>query len=154
MLPDEKLKQYGFARTEEDVKCIILHNTSSSLSAEELYQYLSENKETTQGCHYLVDHNEVIQVMPHNWGCYNCGQAKDYSAKYGIAIEICSNIEDDLYLAGQDKAIELIKQLMKNYSIAKSEIYFHNDFNKKSYCPSDIIRIYGTKKKFLDTFIN
>lgn len=156
MLPIEKLSQYGIERENglEDVKCIIIHNTSSSLSAREIYDYLANECKTSQGCSYIVDYNEIIQVMPDNWGAFSTGQGVDYATKYGIAIEICSNIDNEKYLLGQDKAIELIKELMNKYNIPRYELYYHNDFCKTAYCPSNIMTRYKTKKEFLDTFIN
>lgn len=156
MLPKETQVQYGFERENglEDVKCIIIHNTSSNLSAKEIEDYLRDECLTSQGCSYVCDHNEVRQIMPDDWGVYNTGNGKDYSAMYGIAIEICSNNDDSLYFEGEAKAIELIKELMNKYNIPRSEIYFHSDFSPRVYCPADILRIYKTKKNFLDTFIN
>lgn len=154
MLSEDKLYQYGLPRT-EDINCIVIHNTGNyEKSAKELYDYLENECTTTNGTHFLVDHNEVIQVAPLDWAIFNTGNGYDYSFHHSIAIEICSNNDDELYLQGQDKAIELIKELMNEYKIPRSEIYFHKDFAPNFYCPNDILRIYKTKKRFLDTFIN
>lgn len=143
---DERLyKQYGVER--EEVKCIVIHNTGTDKSLKEILDFL-ENGKTSKGCHFLVDDKECVQVMPLNYSVWNTGKGNDYAFHYGIAIEICSNIDKDKYLKGQDRAIKLIKELMKEYRLTTKDIYFHCDFDRK-YCPKDILDIYGNKQNFI-----
>lgn len=150
MLTENKWIQYGFPREKEDIKCIILHNTGNTfLSAKDLFDYLQNECKTSQGCHYLIDHEGVIQVMPNEWAVYNTGKGLDYGNQYGIAIEICDNLSDELYQEGQNKAIQLVKDLMGEYGIKDSEIYFHNDFAPRTYCPHILLDRYGTSTNFV-----
>lgn len=150
MLPENKWVQYGFPRTEEDIKCIVIHNTGNiELSARQLYDYLENECRTSQGCSYIVDHEEVIQVMPDDWAVYNTGKGKDYGNCYGLAIEICDNLNDELYQLGQDNAVDLIKSLMARYNIPSSEVYFHIDFAPRTYCPHILLDRYGTSTNFV-----
>lgn len=148
MLDKSKYLQYGFPR-ENEVKCIVIHNTGNKLpNAKSYFKYFSKEDKTNAGCHYLVDDKEIIEVMPEDYSVYHTGKGVDYACKYGIAIEIVSNIDDDIYKKGQDRAISLIKQLMEKYSLTINDIYFHNDF-ANIYCPKDILMIYGNKQNFL-----
>lgn len=151
MLNKNKWKQYG--QEGLVVKCITIHNTNNyDMSAKELFEYLNKNNLTSQGCHYLIDYNDIIEVMPLTWKTWHTGKGNDYAFHNSIAIEICSNINDDLYLNGQDKAIALIKELMKKYNLTKDDLYFHKDFNDTTYCPSNILNLYGNKKNFIKKF--
>jgi len=150
MIDENKRSQYG----EQGLvpNCITIHNTSSSLTAQELFDYLNNECKTAQGCHFIVDKDDVVEVMPLDWKTYHTGKGRDYAFHNSIAVEICSNINNEDYLAGQTKAIELIKGLMERYSIGKTELYFHIDWNPQTYCPADILRIYGNKKNFINEF--
>lgn len=150
MLDKNKWLQYGHEREKgiEDIKGIVIHNTNSELSARQLFNYLNEKCKTSQGCSYIVDYNDVIQVVSDDFAVYSCGKGDDYSTKHLIAIEICSNNDDNLYLKGQEKAIKLIKKLMKKYNLTTKDIYFHCDFDNV-HCPTNILNMYGNKKNFI-----
>lgn len=156
MIDRNKYEQYGFQRNKEDVKIIVLHNTGNyEMSARDLYKWLNEESTTSQGTHFIIDHNEIIEIMPvEEWGVYHTGKGKDFAAKYGIAIEICSNLNTDKYLQGEQKAMELVKSLIKKYHLTKNDIYFHQDFNNTIHCPNDILNIYGNRKNFINNYIN
>lgn len=150
MIDTMKFYQYGLPRDKKDILGITIHNTNNyTMTARELFNYLNEESKDSNGCHYLVDDKEVIEVMPLDWMVYHTGKGMDYGNKYTIAIEICSNLNDEQYLVGQAKAIVLIKRLMKDYGFDESQIYFHKDFNPQTYCPASILNLYKTKKEFL-----
>lgn len=151
MLKETRWMQFGEKGLEPN--CITIHNTKNySMSAKDLFNYMNDECLTSQGCHYLVDNEGVIEVMPLDWKVYHTGKGKDYAFNHSIAIEICNHISNDLYLKGQDNAIKLIKQLMKKYNIKKEDIYFHNDFNSRTYCPNKILDLYKNKKNFIEKF--
>ncbi|MBQ0113742.1 MAG: N-acetylmuramoyl-L-alanine amidase [Bacteroidales bacterium] len=156
MLPETQWRQFGYPRPngEADIEGIVIHNTGSLLTASELFNWLKDECKTSQGTTYIVDKDEIIQVVPDTFAVYSCGKGDDYSTKHLIAIEICDNINNEDYLLGQDRAIELIKSLMEKYNIPRSQIFFHLDFDNKTRCPHTILDLYGTKKNFLDNFIN
>lgn len=150
MLSENKWIQYGYPREEKDIKCIVIHNTGNTfMSGEELFNYLENDCKTSQGCSYIVDYKGVIQVMPDNWAVFNTGKGNDYGNQFGIAIEICDNLNDELYLEGQNKAVDLIKSLMGKYNIPSTEIFFHNDFSPRTYCPHILLDKYGTSQNFV-----
>lgn len=147
MINENKYSQFG----EKGLNpiAITIHNTGSDLTARELFDWINDECQTSQGCHYLVDDNEVIEVMPLDWKVYHTGKGRDWAFNNSIAIEICSNIDNGKYFRGQDKAIKLIKKLMKKYSLETKDLYFHIDFNPQSYCPKNILDIYKDKKTFI-----
>ena len=153
MLDKNKWSQYGKDGLEP--KCITIHNSGNyDMSAMDIFNYLNNECKTSQGCHYLVDDKEIVEVLPIYWKTYHTGKSKDYAFNNSIAIEICSNLDNETYLKGQEKAIELIKELMNKYNIPLEEIYFHIDFNSTTYCPCNILDLYKTKQNFLAKFFN
>lgn len=151
MIDENKFAQYGFQRPVSDILGLTIHNTNNyEMTARDLFNWLNGDYKGDNGCHYLVDNKETIEVMPHDWAVYHTGKGLDYGNKYTIAIEICSNLNDQLYLEGQDRAIELIKQLMEEYNISIDNIFYHIDFNARAYCPATILDKYKTKNDFLN----
>lgn len=143
-----KLEQYGYEGLE--IKGITIHNAGNKMSAQELFDFLENDNKYNNGCHFLVDENEVIEVMPLTWCAYHTGKGKDFGNNNTIAIEICrSQSEIDIYMKAQDRAVELIKELMNKYNLSTKKIYLHKDFNSKTYCPHKILDIYKTKKNFI-----
>lgn len=148
MLPKVKWPQYGHQGNK--VKGIIIHNTNNQgKSAEQLEEWMAETG-TSRGCHFLVDANEVRKVMPLNWSVYNVGNGKAFGNTDCIAIEICSHPSTKVYLEGEQRAIELIRELMSKYKLTKADIYFHRDFQQNINCPAQILKLYGTKARFLE----
>lgn len=153
MIDKKKWPQFG--KNGLIPNCITIHNTGNyDLSAREIFDYLNNDCKTSQGCHFLIDHKEVIEVLPLDWRTYHTGKGEDYAFNNSIAIEICSNLDNSLYLKGQDNAVALIKELMSSYNIPLSEIYFHIDFNSTTYCPCNILDLYKNKQNFLRKFFN
>lgn len=149
MLKREKWEQYG-QELHGIMYGITVHNTGSDKSAAELFKWLEEENKTSQGCHYLVDENEVIQVMPLGWSVWHTGKAEDFGDLHTIAIEICrSQASDELYDQAEDKAVELMNYLFEKYGWDKTNVYFHQEFNERAYCPHKILDRYGTKAKWL-----
>ena len=94
------------------------------------------------------DENEVIQAMPLNYCVYHTGMGIDWACKHTLAIEIARS-QSSLYPKAEEKAVEYIKYLMERYKLTKDDIYFHNDFNQRTYCPHRILDQY-TKKQWIE----
>lgn len=121
MVDESRWPQYG--KYGLDVKGITIHNTGTQDSAEELFEYLNNDCKYSTGCHFLVDKDKVIQVMPLNWSVYHTGKGEDVAFKKTIAIEICNSLDDfETYLIAQNRAIKLIKKLLKKYNLT-TKIY-------------------------------
>lgn len=150
MLDENKFNQYGFPREEADILGICIHETGNDeMNAQELHDYLNTENKTTQGCSYLCDDTQILQVMPDTYAVYHTGKGIDWGCKYTIAIEICSNINDEKYKKAQDNCVVLIKQLQEKYGISNDSIFLHNDFNDRTYCPKTILNKYGSAKRFV-----
>lgn len=114
-----------------------------------LYSEMQKSK-STAGCHFLVDEDEVIQVLPLTQNAWHTGKGYDFGNLYTIAIEICrSQMHWDVYKKAQDRAVNLILDLMKEYNLTPDNIYFHSDFNPRTTCPHLIKEVYGTKKEWI-----
>lgn len=148
MLTESKWKQFGLPNA--TIQGIVIHNTNNQLwSAERIEKWLNEECTSNQGVHFLVDHKEVRQVMPLDWSVWNTGMGRDFGNLHCIAIEICSNPSEKLYMQGQARAIALIKRLMKEYGLTEKDIYYHRDFQPNINCPAQILKLYRTKAEFL-----
>ena len=130
-------EQFGFRGMK--VRGICVHNTGNELSAAENYANM-ENRKDNRGCHFFIDEKEVLQAMPLNWCVYHTGMGKDWGCRYTLAIEICrSQAAPDLYAQAEQKGVEYIKYLLDRYELSTADIYFHNDFNQRTYCPHHIL---------------
>ena len=148
MLDKNKWNQYGFPR-EKDIEGITIHETGAVWNAKDLEDYLNNECKTSQGCHYIVDSSEVIQAMPDDWAVWHTGKGKDFGCQYTLAIEICSNLNDELFEEAVGRAISLVYSLQKKYRIPTENIFFHNDFNNRTYCPKTLLDRYGSSKGFV-----
>ena len=147
MLPEAKFRQYGLPM--DKPKGIVIHNTNTPLSAQKCAEWMTNSK-TSRGAHYFVDADEVIQMLPLDWSCFNTGKGMDFGNTQCISIEICTDPSERRYEQGERRAIDLIKRLMKEYCIDLTGIYFHRDFNSSVNCPAQILKKYGTKQNFLN----
>lgn len=132
-----------------DIRGITIHNTNNNKSARENYEDLLAERRVNV-CHYLVDEEEAINTFSIDEQASHTGRGYDFGNRYTIAIEICRSTSDEaLYLKAQDKAVELMKELMERFNLTTNNIYFHNDFNNVK-CPHRTLEIYGTKRGFID----
>lgn len=150
MVDENKYIQYGFPRTVEDILGITIHETDNIyMDALQLFNWLNDENKTSQGCHYICDSTQTVQVMPDDWGVYHTGKGMDWGNRYTIAIEICSSLQNDEYQSAQDRAIALIQQLQSQYDIPDDMIFFHKNFNPVVYCPKTILDRYGSVNRFV-----
>ena len=149
MIPKSKWKQYGLPNA--DIKGIVIHNTNNQTwTAKRLEKWLAVENRTSAACHFLVDADDCLQVMPLSWSVWNTGMGMDFGNLHCISIEICSHPSERKYLQGERRAIKLIKELMKQFNLTEKDIYFHRDFNPNINCPAQILRLYGNKQNFLN----
>lgn len=134
------------------VKGITIHNTNNLLSAKENYdEFLKIGKPNLY--HYLVDETETINTYPTDLEASHTGRGYDFGNRFTIAIGICRSVcDEELYMKAQERAIKLIKKLMKKYGLKSDDIYFHSDFNTVK-CPHRILEIYETKERFINECI-
>lgn len=147
MLSKRKWKQFGTPGSK--IKGIVIHNTNNTkMSAEELENWLENDSRSSGGCHFLVDDKEVRKVMPVNWSVFNVGNGMQFGNLDCIAIEVCTILNQEKYNQAEQRAIELIKELMKKYKIKKENVYFHRDFQPNINCPAQMLERYGNSRAF------
>lgn len=147
MLDKSKWAQYGQPR-KESIKGITIHNTGNTLKADELEQIMATT-EQHYATHYFIDSAEVRQVMPLDYAVWHTGKGYDLGNMRTIAVEICESASDiETYKKAQARAIKLINDLLEQYNLDKSCIFFHSDFDN-IYCPHRILDIYRTKDNFI-----
>lgn len=148
MIDENRFNQFGFPRTGE-IQGITIHETGNyDMDAEQLERYMNEEMKTSQGTHYFVDWNGVRQVIPNDWAVYHTGKGKDFACKHCIAIEICDNLQNDLFEQAVANAIALIKSLQSEYNIIDDMISFHCDWNN-TYCPHTLLDTYKSSRNFV-----
>lgn len=150
MLDKNKWLQYGFPREITDILGITIHETGNvKMNAQELFDWLANENKGSNGCHYLCDDSQTIQVMPDDYGVYHTGKGLDWGNKHTIAIEIVSSLNNEKYQKAQDRAISVIYSLQKKYNISNDMIFFHKTFDDRIYCPKTILDRYGSVKRFV-----
>lgn len=149
MIQQNKWNQFGFPRDIADIEGITIHETGNVWKAKDLHDWLDTESKTSQGCHYIVDDTEIVQAMPDDWAVWHTGKGCDFGCRYTIAIEICSNLNNEIFNAAVDNAISLIYSLQKKYRIKTENIMFHYDFNDRTYCPKTLLDRYGSSKEFV-----
>lgn len=150
MLDKNKFEQYGFPREKKDIQGITIHETGNyEMNAQQLHDFLNNENKTSQGVHYIVDKDSIIQVMPDDWAVYHTGKGKDWGCRYTLAIEIVSYYSDEDYKTAEDRAISLIYDLQKKYRIDYDMIFFHQDFNERVFCPNRALLEYKSSKSFV-----
>lgn len=148
----ENKEQFGYYGL--DVKGICVHNTGNTLSAGENYALMCNTK-TSQGTHFFIDEHNVVQAMPLDWCVYHTGMANDWACKHTIAIEICrSQSQLETYKLAEENAVKYIKGLMREYGLDTKDIYFHIDFNQRTYCPHRILQDDGSKAVWKERYFN
>lgn len=131
------------------IRGITVHNTGNRWNALENMDWM-ETTMSSAGTHFFVDDKEIIQAMPLDWCVFHTGMGVDWACKYTIAIEICqSQSEMRIYRKAEERAVNLMKDLMEEYHLTTKDIYFHNDFNRHTYCPHRILEQWGSKKQWI-----
>ena len=133
----KKLIKYNFS-TGNKPQFIVIHdtgNTKEGADAEAHYKYFN-GADRQASAHYFVDDYSIIQTVEDSNASWHCG---DGNGKYGITnynsigIEICINIDGN-YDKSVGNAVDLVKYLMKKYSIAIDKVVRHYDASRKN-CP-------------------
>lgn len=146
---NKKLIKYNFSsRYETKIKYIVIHdtgNTNKGAGAYNHYLYFNRSNRNASS-HYFIDDREIIQTVEDINCAWHCGDGR---GTYGITnlnsigIELCINQDGD-FLVTQEKALELIRQLMKKHELPKENVVRHFDASRKI-CPRSMSEV-GWKK--------
>ena len=159
MTINKKISLINFSdlnRSKEQIKFIILHYVGAVSTAKNNADYFYD-KYRGASAHYFVDDKEIWQVVEDNDASWAIGADKYYTDarnSNSISIEMCcyymQNGNINVAKEVEEKAIELVKILMKKYNIDVNHVIRHYDATRKN-CPapfvSDTTRWDNFKKK-------
>ena len=143
-------------RSKEQIKFIILHYVGAVSTAKNNAEYFYD-KYRGASAHYFVDDKEIWQVVEDNDAAWAIGANKYYTDarnSNSISVEMCcyymKNGNINVAKEVEEKAVELVKMLMKKYNIDVEHVIRHYDATRKN-CPapfvSDTERWNNFKKK-------
>ena len=142
---------YGPKRALGNIKFIAIHYSANDGDSDEGNGNYFANNTVYASAHYFVDGDSITQSVPDDYIAYSVG-GKKYSdcnktgggKLYGqctnansISIELCDEVRNgksDFSSATIENVVELIKILMKKYSIPIERVIRHFDVNGKP-CP-------------------
>lgn len=135
----------------DTIKYIVVHYVGASGTALENALYYSRTPNIGASAHYFVGHESengaIYQSVPESACAWHCGSetGKYYHAcrnDSSIGIEMCCHIDaaGNWYFDKEtvDSAAELIKSLMKKYSIPIENVIRHYDVTHKC-CPAPFV---------------
>ena len=139
---------HGKKRKLEDIKYIVIHYTAGVGDTSSGNCRYFKNNVTKSSAHYFVDSNKVMQSVQDDVIAWHCG-GKKLSGKGGslhgvctnansIGVELCNDKKDPEYNPTYqtiENALELVRELMKKYSIPPENVVRHYDVTSKC-CPA------------------
>jgi len=136
------VNNYGTARSLNAIRYIVLHYTGNDGDSDEANaNYFASNTVKTSA-HYFVDDNSITRSVPDNRIAWHCGAKTYYHANArnsnSLGVELCDNKRDGKIEPSQatiNRALELVRWLMKCYSIPPENVIRHWDVSHKL-CPA------------------
>ena len=138
------------------IKFIVVHYTANNGDTASGNLNYFANNIVKASAHYFVDEKEVCQSVKEEDTAYHCG-AKTYKHKVcrnsnSIGIEMCSRKDNygNYYIKAEtiERAVDLIKVLMRKYGISSKNILRHYDVTGKN-CPAPFVENETLWKAFL-----
>lgn len=133
---------YGAERPLSSIRYIVLHYTGNDGDSDEANANYFANNVVKTSAHYFVDDNSITQSVPDNRVAWHCGAKTYFHADArnfnSIGVELCDNKRDGQIVPSQatiDRALELVRWLMKNYSVPAENVIRHWDVSHKL-CPA------------------
>lgn len=131
-------------RKNENIKFIILHYVGAVSTAKNNAEYFYD-KYRGASAHYFVDDKEIWQVVEDNDASWAIGADKYYTDarnSNSISVEMCcyymQNGNINVAKEVEEKALELVKMLMKKYNIDVNHVIRHYDATRKN-CPAPFV---------------
>ena len=146
---------YGDKRSISNIKYIVIHYTGNDGDSDTANGNYFKNNIVNASAHYFVDDDSITQSVPDNYTAWSVG-GKKYSDcdKTGggqwcgkctnansISIELCDTVKNgisDFSGSTVKNAVELVRELMRNYNIDISHVIRHFDVTGKI-CPKPYI---------------
>lgn len=131
-------------RKNENIKFIILHYVGAVSTAKNNAEYFYD-KYRGASAHYFVDDKEIWQVVEDNDAAWAIGANKYYTGarnSNSISVEMCcyymQNGNINVAKEVEEKAVELVKMLMKKYNVDIDHVIRHYDATRKN-CPAPFV---------------
>ena len=132
-------------RKNENIKFIILHYVGAVSTAKNNADYFYSAYRGASA-HYFVDYKEIWQVVEDNDASWAIGADKYYTDarnSNSISVEMCcytmTNGNINVAKEVEEKALELVKTLMKKYNIDVDHVIRHYDATRKN-CPAPFVK--------------
>ena len=136
---------YDSNRSKDEIKFIILHYVGAVSTAKNNAEYFYD-KYRGASAHYFIDDNEIWQVVEDNDASWAIGANKYYTGarnSNSISVEMCcyimKNGNINVTAGVEEKAVELVKMLMKKYNIDVDHVIRHYDATRKN-CPAPFVK--------------
>ena len=140
-----KRENFGGVRSSK-VKYLVIHYTAGDGDTARNNGEYFAREQVGASAHYFVDDKEVICSVDPAYIAWHCGNEVYIHPKCrngnSIGIELCSRKDKDgmYYFTDEtmDKAIELIRKLMKKYDVPIENVIRHYDVTGKN-CPAPFV---------------
>ena len=120
-------------------KYITVHQTgNTSRGANAKMHAILQSNGNARGAswHWQVDDTEAIQSFTHNFSLYHAGDGAGNGGLNSIGVESCVN-SDGNYKKAIENTAELVKKIMNDEGIPKSNVVQHNHWSGKN-CPMQL----------------
>lgn len=144
---NKKISKINFTdsnRSKSQIKYIAIHYVGAVSTAKNNADYFYSTYRGASA-HYFVDDNEIWQVVEDNDTAWHVGSNKYYCNarnSNSIGVEMCcykNNGVLDISQKTINHTIELVKSLMKKYSIPVENVVRHYDVTRKN-CPAPFVK--------------
>lgn len=146
MIINRKISLINFSDLNRSkIDWIILHYVGAVSTAKNNAEYFYD-KYRGASAHYFVDYKEIWQVVEDNDASWAIGADKYYTDarnSNSISVEMCcytmTNGNINVAKEVEEKAVELVKMLMKKYNIDVDHVIRHYDATRKN-CPAPFVK--------------
>lgn len=152
---------FGGLRNTADIKYIVIHYTANDGDTDEGNGNYFANNVVGTSAHYFVDDDSITQSVPDNRVAWSVGGNKYPNTKgaayYGkctnnnsVSVELCDTKKNGVYdftEATLKNAADLVRLLMKKYSVPIDRVIRHYDVNGKI-CPKLFVENEKAWKEF------
>lgn len=141
----------------QNIAYIVIHYTANNGDTAKNNCLYFQNNVVKASSHYFVDENEAVQSVQDSDTAWHCG-ASSYvhptcRNANSIGVELCSrqDAEGTYYFLKetQQRAAELVRQLMETYGIPAENVLRHYDVTGKK-CPAPYVENPAAWQSFLD----
>lgn len=137
MIPDSSGHRTHYAMRPLYITIHTTDNTSKGADALSHAKLQYTGNVRSASWHYTVDNHCIYQSLPLNQQAGHAGDGVMPGNSASIAIEICVNSDDHLYMA-EKNAAKLAAALLKQYNLSVDQLRMHHDWSGKD-CPRPMI---------------